>query len=96
MSAIDDINYIINGIFHGIRPALNRRYSKYHVTVSANAMVSTTRCSAVLMRSMPAFGQNSSLDPNLQILKYVPEEHLVIEIVNKTAAARNRSLHMGE
>lgn len=48
------------------------------------------------MPSMPAFGQNRSLDPSLQIIKYAPEEHLVIEIVNKTAADRNRSLHMGK
>ena len=48
VSAIDDIDCIINGIFHGIRPTLNRRYSKYHVTVSANAMVSTTGCIAAL------------------------------------------------
>jgi hypothetical protein len=42
------------------------------------------------------WSQNRSLDPSLQIVKYAPEEHLVIEIVNKTAAARNRSLHMSE
>lgn len=48
------------------------------------------------MPSMPAFGQNRSLDPSHQIVKNAPEERLVIEIVNKTAAARNRSLHMGE
>jgi len=89
VSAIDDIDCIINGIFHGIRPTLNRRYSKYHVTVSANAMVLTTGCSAVLMPSMPAFGHNRSLDPSLQIVKYAPEEYFVIEIVNKTAAVRN-------
>ena len=48
VSAIDDIDYIINGIFHDIRPTLNRRYSKYHVTVLANAMVSTAGCIAAL------------------------------------------------
>jgi hypothetical protein len=31
-----------------------------------------------------------------QIVKYAPEERLVIEIVNKTAATRNRSIHIGE
>lgn len=42
------------------------------------------------------FDQNRSLDPLPQIVKYAPEEHLVIEIVNKTAATRNRSIHIGE
>lgn len=35
------------------------------------------------MPSMPAFGQNRSLDPSLQIVKNAPEEHLVIEIVEQ-------------
>ena len=58
VSAIDDVDCIINGIFRGIGPMLNRRYSRYHVTVSANDMVSTTGCIAalVLMPSMSVFG----------------------------------------
>ncbi|MDR3482916.1 MAG: hypothetical protein P4L91_19635 [Burkholderiaceae bacterium] len=56
MNAIDDLDCIINGIFHGMVPTLNRRRSKYHVTVSADAMVSTTECIAarVLIPSLSA------------------------------------------
>jgi len=62
MNAIDDVDCIINGIFHGMVPTLNRRYSKYHVTVSANAMVSTTgRIAALVLRaSMSAVDQKQT------------------------------------
>jgi len=63
LNAIDDCLKVINGIFHGIGPTLNRKYSRYHVTVSAYAMVPTTECIAVLvlMPSMSAFGSNRTL-----------------------------------
>jgi len=72
MNAIDDVDCIINGIFHGMVPILNRRCTKYHVTVSAYAMVPTTRCIAVLLLmpstfeqlGEPSFGTIFSRDPN--------------------------------
>lgn len=63
VDAIDNVACIVNGIFHGMAPTLNRRYGRYHVTVSADAMVSTTGCIAalVLIPLMSAFGQERTV-----------------------------------
>ena len=45
---------------------------------------------------LTTIGQDRSLDLCRQIVNNATEEYLVIEIVNKTTAVRNRSLHMNE